>query len=64
MLSEDTKILEFNQHKKSDEVSLIIYADLGCVICGFMDVKIILKNLSTTKVSQHIPSCFPMCTRS
>ena len=27
MASEDTKILEFNQYKKSDKVPFIIYAD-------------------------------------
>ena len=27
-----------------------------------MDVKIFLKNLSTTKVSEHIPSAFSMST--
>ena len=28
----NTKILEFNQYQKSDNVPLIIYADLECVI--------------------------------
>ena len=32
MPSEDTKILEFNQYKKSDKASFIIYADIKCVI--------------------------------
>ena len=32
MPSEDTKILEFNQYKKSDEPSFIIYADLKYLI--------------------------------
>ena len=31
MPSEETKILEFNQYKKSDEVPFIIYADLQCI---------------------------------
>ena len=30
--SEDTKILEFNQYRKSDKVSSITYADLQCFI--------------------------------
>ena len=30
--SEDTKILEFNQYKKSEKVPFIIYADLECII--------------------------------
>ena len=32
MPSEDTKILEFNQYKKSDKAPFIIYADLECII--------------------------------
>ena len=32
MSSEDTKILEFNQHKKSDKTPFTIYADLECII--------------------------------
>ena len=30
MLSEDTKVLEFNQHQNSDKALLIIYTDLEC----------------------------------
>ena len=32
MLSEGTKILEFNQDKKSDKAPFIIFADLECLI--------------------------------
>ena len=32
MLSEDTKILKFNQYQKSDKAPFIIYADLECII--------------------------------
>ena len=32
MSSEDTKILEFNQYKKSDKAPFIIYADLEWII--------------------------------
>ena len=32
VLSEDTKILEFNQYQKSDKAPLTIYVDLGCII--------------------------------
>ena len=32
MRSEDTKILEFNEHQNSDKTSLIIYADLEYII--------------------------------
>ena len=30
MYSEDTKILEFNEYKRSDKAAFIIYADLEC----------------------------------
>ena len=30
--SKDTKILEFNQHQKSDKAPFIIYANLECII--------------------------------
>ena len=43
MASEDTKILEFNQYKKTYKAPSIIYADLECIIKRLMDVKIILK---------------------
>ena len=29
---EDTKILEFNKHQKSDKVTFIIYSDFECLI--------------------------------
>ena len=32
MFSEDTKILEFDQHQKSEKKSSIVYADLECWI--------------------------------
>ena len=32
MPSENTKILECNQYKKSDEAPFIIFADLECII--------------------------------
>ena len=32
MPSEDTKILEFNQHQKSDKAPFIIYSDFECII--------------------------------
>ena len=41
--SEDTKILEFNQCKKSDKAPFIIYVDLECLIEKLMDVKLSLK---------------------
>ena len=32
MVSEHTKILEFNQYQKSDKAQFIIHADLECII--------------------------------
>ena len=60
MPSEYNNILEFNQYQKSDEAPFIIYADYektgGC--------KNNPENLSTVKVSEHIPSVFSMRTIS
>ena len=64
MPSEDTKILEFNQYQKSDKAPFIIYADLECIIEKIDGWKNNPENLSTTKVSEHIPSGFSMSTIS
>ena len=44
MLSEDTKILQFNQYHKSDKTPFIIYADLESLIKKWMVPNIISKN--------------------
>ena len=44
MPSEENKTLEFNQYKKIDKASFIIYTDLESLIKKNEDVKIILKN--------------------
>ena len=54
MLSEDTKILEFNQYKKSDKARFIIYADLECIIEMTDRYKNNPENSSRTKASEHI----------
>ena len=54
MNSEDTKILEFNQHKKSDKAPFIIYADLEYIIEKIDRCKNDPENSSITKVSKHI----------
>ena len=64
MPSEDTKILEFNQYKKSGKVPFIIYVDLECIIEKIDGCKNNLENSSTTKLSKHIPSVFSMSTIS
>ena len=43
MLSEDNKILQFNQYQKSDKAPFIIYGDLECLIERTDGCKIILK---------------------
>ena len=55
MPPEDTKILEFNQHQKTDQASFSIYADLECLIEKIDVCKNNPKNSSTPKVSKHIP---------
>ena len=64
MPSEDTKMLEFNQYEKSDKAPFIIYADLEFIMEKIGGCKNNPENLSTTKVSEHIPSGFSMSTIS
>ena len=64
MPAEDTKILECNQSQKFDKAPFIIYAHLECLIEKIKGCKNNLENLSTTKVSEHIPSGFSMSTIS
>ena len=64
MPSEDTKMLEFSQNKKSDNEPFIIYADLECLIEKIDGCKNNPENSSTTKVSEHIPLSFLMSTIS
>ena len=58
MSSEGTKILEFNQNKKSDKVPFIIYADIESIIQKSDGCKNNLENSPEIKVSEHIPSGF------
>ena len=64
MPSEDTKTLEVNQYQKSDKAPFIISADLECIIEKIDGYKNNPKNSSTTKVSEHVSSGFPMSTIS
>ena len=64
MLSEDTKILEFNQYQKSERAPFIIYADLECIIEKTDVCKNNPENSSTAKGWEHIPSGFTMSTIS
>ena len=60
MSSDDTKILEFNQHQKSDKAPFINYANLECFIEKTNECKNNPQNSFITIVSKHIPSGFPM----
>ena len=62
--SKGTKTLGFNQYQKSDKAPFILYADLECLIKKIDGCKNNAENLSTTKVSEHIPSGFSMSTIS
>ena len=64
MPSEDSKILEFNQYQKSDKEPFIIYAYLEFLIEKIDRCKSNPENLSTPKVSEHIPSGLLMPTIS
>ena len=44
MINEDTKILEFNQYRKSKQTPSIIYANLESLIKEVDGLKIILEN--------------------
>ena len=61
---EGNEILEFHQFKKYDQVAFIIHADLECIIQKVDVCKNNPENLSTTKLSEHIPSGFSMSTLS
>ena len=51
---------ELNKYRKSDKASFIIYADFECLIEKIDGCEKNPENLSTTKVSGHFPSGFPM----
>ena len=54
----------FSQYQKSDKAPFIIYADLVWIIEKTDGFKNNPENSSATKESKHIPSGFPMLTRS
>ena len=64
MLSQNTKILEFNQYHKSDKAPFIIYAYLEFIIKNVDWCKNNPENSSATKVSEYIPSGFSISTIS
>ena len=58
MPSEDTKILQFDQFKKSDKASVTTYADLEFINKETDGFKNNLEYSSTTDVGEHIPLNF------
>ena len=58
MPSEEIKILKFNQYQESNKATLIIYADLRCLIEKTDRRKNNPENSSATKVGENIPSGF------
>ena len=60
MPSEDTKVLEFNQYRKSDKALFIIYADLECIIENIDGYKNNPENSFTKNLSKIVLSCFSM----
>ena len=64
MSFKDKKILEYNQHQKSDEVPFIICTDLKCIIEKIGRCKNNPLNSSKSKVSEHISPDFSMSTMS
>ena len=62
--SEDTKILKFNQHRKSDKALFIIYSNLQSVIVKIYGCKNNPEKSSTAKVSEYVPSHFSVSTMS
>ena len=64
MSSEDTKTLEFNENHKSDKLPFITHSELECSIEKIDGSKNNPEILSTTKVSECIPSDFSVSTIS
>ena len=62
MSSESSKTLEFNQYKKSNRATFIIYANLQSLIKKIDGCKNNPENSSTRKVGERIPSDFSMPT--
>ena len=62
--SEDTEILGSNQYCKSDKTSFIIYIDLEPLIEKSDGCKNNPEKSLATKVSEHVPSGFPISTIS
>ena len=64
MPSEDAKILEFNQYKKDDKATFIIYVCHECLMEKIDGYKNNPENSSTTTIVEYIPSVPLMTTLS
>ena len=56
--------IQFNDYRKFNKVSFIIYADLEFFIENINGYKDNSKHLLKTKVDEHIPSCFLISVKS
>ena len=64
MPSDDTKILECSQYKKSDKPPFVIYTDPECITEKIDGCKNNTENSFLTKLNEHILSYFSMSTIS
>ena len=62
MSNEDNKILKYNHGEKSMKSSLIIYADLECLLEEMNNCHNNPEKSSTTKINKHSPSRYPLFT--
>ena len=62
MPSEDTKIVELDQYRRSNKASYITNADLESLIGKIDGCENIPEKLSATKLSEYTPSGFSMST--
>ena len=62
MPSEDTKISEFDQYRKSDKKSSLIYVDLESLFKRIDGCKSNSGKSSSTKLCEHIPFSYSVST--
>ena len=60
--SKETKIFRVDQYEKPDKTPYIVYVDLESLIKKVDGCKTKLQKSSTTKVGEHIPCGYSMCT--
>ena len=62
MPEENSKILKYNQGKKSMRVPFIIYADLECLLAKMNTCHHNSEKSSTTRINKHTPSGYSLLT--